>query len=192
MTSFQKDKGTWKSSNRTEGQEEIHSPEEKLQKYGIILLVSALIFTLIGVFNSPLDNQGKPFLLLPDVKLVEDYRHSALSWIGEIKAIDSEVAGIIGSDQTGDLFTQSRVAQQTLQQAIDLAQQVDVTKVPPVAIGLHDQMLTTAKAYLDAAGAALQWVSAPEKANYDNAIQKLEIARTYYSEVEVNQWLGSH
>ena len=45
---------------------EIQISEEKLQKLGWILFGLAVIFTIIGAFVSPLDDQGKPVLLLPE------------------------------------------------------------------------------------------------------------------------------
>ena len=60
---------------------EIRISEDKLQKFGLILLGFAVLFTIIGAFVSPLDEQGKPVLLLPEVKAVEDYRRSAQTWI---------------------------------------------------------------------------------------------------------------
>ncbi len=59
------------------GNPEIHISEEKLQKFGLVLLGIAVLFTIIGAMVSPLDDQGKPVLLLPEVKEVEDYRRSA-------------------------------------------------------------------------------------------------------------------
>ena len=170
----------------------IQVSEEKLQKFGWILLGIAVLFTIIGVFVSPLDDQGKPVLLLPEVKAVEDYRRSAQSWISELAILDGEIAHVIATDQQGDLFTQSRSAQQTLQHAVELAQRVDRTGVPPIGMGIHEQMLSTTLTYLEAARSALQWVSAPEKKNQDTATQKLEEARKMKSELEANQWLKSH
>jgi hypothetical protein len=83
----------------------IQVSEEKLQKFGWILLGVAVLFTMIGVFVSPLDDQGKPVLLLPEVKAVEDYRRSAQSWISELVVLDGEIAHVIAADQQGDLFT---------------------------------------------------------------------------------------
>lgn len=169
----------------------IHVSEEKLQKIGWILLGIAVLFTIIGGFASPLDDQGKPVLLLPEVKAVEDYRRSAQSWISEMAVLDGEIAHVIAVDQQGDLFSQSRSAQQTLQHAVELAQQVDRTEVPPIGMGLHEQMLSTTLTYLEAARSALQWVSAPENNNLDTATQKLADARKMKSELEANQWLNS-
>ena len=170
---------------------EIQISEEKLQKLGWILFGLAVIFTIIGTFVSPLDDQGKPVLLLPEVKAVEDYRKSAQTWISELNTLDGEIAYIIAADQQGDLFSQSRSAQQTLQHAVELAQQVDRTRVPPIGMGMHEQMLSTTLSYLEAARSALQWVSAPEQENQDQAIQLLEDSRQMKSELEKNKWLIS-
>lgn len=173
------------------GEREIHISEETLQKLGWILLSLAVIFTMIGALVSPLDEQGKPVLLLPEVKAVEDYIQSAQTWISELNILDGEIAHIIAPDQQGDLFSQSRSAQQTLQHAVELAQQVDRTRVPPIGMGMHEQMLSTTLSYLEAARSALQWISAPEQKNQDQAIQILADARQLKSELEKNKWLIS-
>jgi RecA/RadA recombinase len=128
---------------------------------------------------------------LPEVKAVEDYRKSAQAWISELNTLDGEIAYIIAADQQGDLFSQSRSAQQTLQHAVELAHQVDRTRVPPIGMGMHEQMLSTTLSYLEAARSALQWVSAPEQENQDQAIQLLEDSRQMKSELEKNKWLIS-
>ena len=170
----------------------IQISEEKLQKFGLILLGMAVLFTIIGGLVSPIDDQGKPVLLLPEVKAVEDYRRSAQFWITELSVLDGEIAHVIAADQQGDFFTQSRSAQQTLQDAVALAQQVDRAQVPPVGVGLHEQMLSTTMGYLEAARSALQWVSAPTKENQDAAGQKIDEARRMKSELEANKWLTFH
>jgi len=170
---------------------EIHISEEKLQKLGWILFGLAVLFTIIGAFVSPVDDMGKPVLLLPEVKAIEDYRKSAQIWISELNSLDGEIAYIIAADQQGDLFSQSRSAQQTLQHAVELAQQVDRTRVPPIGMGLHEQMLSTTLSYLEAARSALHWVSAPEQENEDQAIQLLEDSHQMKSELEKNKWLIS-
>ena len=170
---------------------EIHISEEKLQKVGWILLSLAVIFTIIGAFVSPLDELGKPVLLLPEVMAVENYRRSAQTWISEMTVLDGEIAHVIAAREQGDLFSQSRSAQQTLQHAVELAQEVDRTRVPPIGMGLHEQMLSTTLSYLEAARSALQWISAPDQKNQDQAIQILADARQLKSELEKNKWLIS-
>lgn len=170
---------------------EIQISEEKLQKLGWILFGLTVIFTIIGAVVSPLDTFGKPVLLLPQVKAVEDYRRSAQVWISELTILDGEIAHVIAAEQQGDLFSQSRIAQQTLQHAVELTQKIDRTRVPPIGMGLQEQMLSTSVRYLEAARFALQWISVPEQKNRELATQQLENARQGKSELEKNQWLIS-
>lgn len=100
---------------------EIEISEERLQRIGIILLALVIIFAMIGGFTSPRDENGKPVLLLPEVKAFEDYRRSAQAWLEQMTLLDSEIIGVLGEQAPGDLFTRSRQAQQMLQRAVDLA-----------------------------------------------------------------------
>ncbi|MEI7844776.1 MAG: hypothetical protein WCK35_03130 [Chloroflexota bacterium] len=172
-------------------QPDITISEEQMQRFGLILIGLAVLFTVIGTLVSPLDETGKPILLLPEVKAVEDYRLSAKEWIYELTLLDGEIAKVIAENQQGDLFSKSRFAQQTLQHAVDLAQQVDRTKVPPVGIGLHEKMLSASMSYLEAARSAMQWISAPDQKNLDQANLYLKNARQLKKELEHNQWLIS-
>lgn len=173
------------------GELEIQVSEEKLKKFGWILLGLAVVFTLIGILVSPLDDLGKPVLLLPEVKAVEDYRRSAQSWVSELIRLDGEIALVIAADRQGDLFSQSRAAQQALQHAVQLVQEVDRTRVPPIGMGLHEQVFATSLAYLEAARGALQWISAPVQENQEQALQELEHARQMKSDLERTPWLIS-
>jgi hypothetical protein len=170
---------------------EIQISEEKLHKFGLILAGLALLFTVIGALVSPLDDQGQPVLLLPEVKAIETYRQAARGWIVEMSLLDGEIAGVISAEHAGDLFSQSRSAQQTLERAVDLVQRVDRSQVPPVGMGLHEQMSQTAQVYLEAARGALQWISAPDDKNKDQAGQILEQARQMKTTLEKNTWLIS-
>ena len=173
------------------GQPASRISEEYLQRFGWILLGAAVFFILLGALVSPLDGDGKPVLLLPEVKVVEDYQKSAQSWITDMAVLDGEIGRILASDRQGDLFSQSRSAQQALQHAVDLVQQIDRTKVPPIAMGVHEKMVAASLTYLEVARSALQWVSAPEKNNQDTAVLKLSEARKLRAGLEVNQWLKS-
>jgi hypothetical protein len=170
---------------------EIHISEEVLQKIGWILFGLAILFTTIGAFVSPLDDQGKPVLFLPEVKALKDYRHSAQSWLAELSILDGEISNLIAAEQQGDLFSQSRAAQQALQHAVELVQQVDRTRVPPIGMGLQEQMLSISLSYLETARSALQWVSLPEKSNLEQAGQQLADSRVLKSNLESNPWMNS-
>lgn len=175
----------------SECEEEIHIPAFWLQRAGYILLALVFLFILVGIAVSPLDEQGRPVLLLPEVKAIGDYRRALNDRLRDLAALDSEIAGILAVERQGDLFTQSRNAQQTLEHAVRLAQQVDRTPAPPVAAGIHAQLLNTALAYLETARAALQWVSTPLEENREVAREYLEQARAMKAELEANPWLSN-
>jgi hypothetical protein len=163
--------------------------EARLQRFGFILLFLSIIFGVIGGFVSPRDNQGKPVLLLPEVKEIENYRRLAKTWINKLVSLDSDISGVISVEQQGDIFTQSRQSEQIFQDAVELVQEIDRSTVPPIGAGFHDQLSNASLAYLEAARTALQWVSDPEAVNYDSSLQKLEQARNLRVQLEANPWL---
>lgn len=168
---------------------EIEISEERLQRIGIILLAAVIFFAAIGAFNSPRDENGKPVLLLPEVKAFEDYRHSARSWLDQMALLDSEIAGVLGEQASGDLFTRSQKSQQMLQRAVTLAKEIDQAKVPAAAAGIHDQLSETGLDYLDAARLTMRWVGAPEEATRAAIDEKLEQSRNARGALRENQWL---
>ena len=168
---------------------EIEISEEQLQRIGLILLVFVVVFAMIGGFASPLDENGKPVLLLPEVKSFEDYRRSGSGWLDQMAVLDSEISGVLSGENSGDLFTQSRQAQQMLQRAVNLAKELDQVNVPAAAAGIHDQMYRTAMTYLDTARLTMRWIGAPEEATRQQIGVKLEQARNGRNALKENQWL---
>lgn len=168
---------------------EIEISEERLQRIGIILLAAVIFFAAIGAFSSPRDENGKPVLLLPEVKAFEDYRRSARSWLDQMALLDSEIAGVLGEQESGDLFTRSQQSQQMLQRAVNLAKEIDQAKVPAAAAGIHDQLSQTGLYYLDAARLTMRWVGAPEEATRAAIDEKMEQSRNARRTLQGNQWL---
>lgn len=168
---------------------EIEISEQQLQRIGLILLALAVIFAVIGGFTSPLDENGKPVLLLPEVKSFEDYRRSGREWLEQMLVLDSELSGILSSENSGDLFTQSKQAQQMLQRAVTLAKEIDQVNVPAAAVGIHDQLYATSMAYLETARLTMRWIGAPEEATKQQIKAKLEQARSGRNALKENQWL---
>ena len=163
--------------------------QEQLQKIGIVIFCLVVLLSVIGFIVSPRDGESRPILLSPDVKAVEDYRRSAQFWMEQLRTLDGEIASLLQTDSQGDLFTQSRQAQQMLQHAVDLAKQVDQTQTPAAALGYHEQMYSAAMAYLEAARAGMRWVSAPEQSKEDEAQAKLSQAQTARKTLEDNAWM---
>lgn len=156
---------------------------------GWLLLPLALILTSVGAQASPRDGQGRPLLLLPDVKAVEDYRRSISATTAELRLLDGELAALLAG-QTIDLFTQSRQAQAVFEHALRIAEKIDVQEAPPALGGLRDISAKTAAAYLEAARLALRWVSLPQEANHTAAESGLAQARQQLQTVEESKWLA--
>lgn len=180
---------TFQPNEPSRQSDEIELSQERLQKIGIAIFCLAVLLSVIGFIVSPRDGDSRPILLSPDVKAVEDYRRSAQSWMEQLRTLDGEIAGLLRTDNQGDLFTQSRQAQQMLEHAVDLAKQVDQTQTPAAALGYHEQMYSAAIAYLEAARAGMRWISAPEQSRKDEAQAKLNQAQTARKTLENNAWM---
>jgi hypothetical protein len=167
----------------------INLSEAIIHKIGWILLAICLVFIIIGGFVSPVDDQDRPILLLPDVKAVEAYRQSAQGWIDNMSVLDSEISALLSSEPQGDLFFISRMAQQTLQDAVELAQEIDRKNVPPIAMGVHEQFVSTSLIYLEAARQTMQWVGSPQETIHIDAVSALDEARMMKNSLEENLWL---
>jgi hypothetical protein len=169
---------------------EIQISEEKLQQIGAIVLILTVLFTIIGGWTSPYDENGKPVLLLPEVKAFEDYRGAAKGWLIELNKLDGEISSLLSEQGQGDLFTQSRQGQQMLQHAVELTQKIDRFRPPAAAAGIHGQIYSASMAYLEIARMAMQWVSVPEKAKKDEIKAKFDQVHNSKAVLEGNQWLN--
>ena len=94
---------TFQPSDSNETSVELALSEGQMQKVGIIILCLVMLLSTVGFFVSPRDGEGKPILLSPEVKAMEDYRRSAQSWMDQLRALDSEIAGLLQTDREGDL-----------------------------------------------------------------------------------------
>jgi len=169
---------------------EIQISEEKLQRVGIVVFILAVVFTIIGGFASPYDENGKPILLFPEVKAFEDYRRSARGWLAELDQLDSEISSLMSGEGQGDLFTQSRQAQLMLQHAVGITQEIDQVKPPAAALGIQEQVYSASMGYLEVARLTMQWVSVPEKAKMDEIQIKIGQVRELRETLERNPWLN--
>ena len=154
-----------------------------------ILLPLALFLTMLGALSSPRDAQGRPLLILPDVKAVEDYRLAMGRATAEMRLLDGEIAALLAG-QNADLFTQSRQAQAAFEQALRIAQEIDVRAAPLALDGLRGTAASTASAYLEAARLALRWVSLPQEENRTAAENSLAQAQQQLNGLEDSKWLA--
>jgi hypothetical protein len=165
----------------------MNDPEFRLS-LSWLLLPLWILLTVLGALTSPQDTQGKPILLLPDVKAVEDYRQSMSSATTGMQLLDGEIVAL-RSGQNTDIFTQSRQAQAAFEHALRIAQEIDIQAAPPALDGLRGAVSSTVSAYLEAARLALRWVSLPQEANRMAAAISLAQARQQLKTLEESKWL---
>ena len=78
-----------------------------------VLVVSILLvlFGAVGYFASPRAEDGRPVLLMPDVKAVEDYRRAASGWSASWRELDGQMRGVMDAESNSELLVMSRAAQ---------------------------------------------------------------------------------
>ena len=175
-------------NNSTENPDGLVIHLDRFQKVGMILFVLGIVFSAIGYFVSPLDSNGKPILLSPEINQMESYQRSTIRWVEKYQDLDREISTIIANPQA-DLFSQSHDAQSALQAAVSLAQEIDRAAYPPSAVSLHEVMASTSLSYLDAARAMMVWVGAPNETNRNSMDEKLVLARQSLDALEKSTWL---
>ena len=166
----------------------MYDPEFRLSLSWPLLLLG-LFLTVLGVLTSPRDAQGRPILMMPDVKAVEDYRSAVTGTTTRLHLLDGEITALLAG-QNADLFTQSRQAQAVFEHALQIAQDIDVQAAPPVLDGLRGLAASTASTYLEAARLSLRWVSLPQETNRKAAEDGLAKARQELKTLEESKWLA--
>jgi hypothetical protein len=162
--------------------EEIHIP------LSLLIIPTIVILVVTGWFASPRDDRGRPLLLLPDIKAVNDYRRLAVTWNEELHLVDGEIAKLL-ADESYDLYGQSRQAQRTTEHVLKIVQAIDRKETPPTLIGLREDLGLVSISYLECARLVLRWLSMPDQANREHVEQSLSKARSGLRELERNQWL---
>ena len=154
----------------------------------VLAALLGLAVLTLGWANTPLDASRRPVLLLPDVKAVSDYQRSTSGWIEQFHLLDGGVSGLLDTQPAG-LFSQARTAQEVLERALRLSQEIDRQAAPLSLSGLQSAYRSASAAYLDACRLALRWVSLQDPADWQAAQQSLADARAEVEKLEANQWL---
>ena len=162
--------------------QEIHIPLSTL------VVVALLALLAIGGIASPRNEDGRPLLLLPDVKTVEEYRRLARETDKQLRLVDGKITATLGGN-VDDLFGQTRRAQEAFEQSLRISEDLDQQAAPPALVGLKDDLNQAAMQYLESARLTLRWLSTPNKTNQEQAQVKLTEARVKLTELEKSQWL---
>ncbi len=155
----------------------------------VAVLIAAAVLGVIGWLVSPVDtDDGRPLLLLPDVKKVEDFRRNARSWTEDLRLLDGQLTTLLADN--GDLLSQSQTGQKVFEQALNIAEDIDSSQTPAALVGLKTMLAQTSLVYLDASRAVLLWISAPKQENYDQAVLLVQTARDQLADLEDSLWIN--
>ena len=157
--------------------------------FGWLLVPLGVALALLGAWNSPTNEQGRPLLLLPEVKAVADYRSAANSSVAEIGLLDGEITALV-EGQNADLFAQSGQAQAAFEHAVRIFQDIDTHTAPPALNGLKDALTQAASDYVEVARLALRWVSLPTAENKVSVEDQLTRAEQELQTLAGSQWLA--
>ena len=155
----------------------------------LVVLVALVGLVGLGVWFSPRATDGRPVLMLPDVRAVEIYRRDASGWAGEWRTLDENIRQTLEAPDT-ELLQRSRQAQAAFDQAVDLARRVDGQDAPASLVGLRDLAIATSSNYVNATVAVNQWLSAPTAENLAAAQSQFAVAQQSLMDLESNQWLA--
>lgn len=165
---------------------EIEIPRGGLWVGLALLVIGACNF--VGYLVSPRAGDGRPVLLSPDVRAVENYRRQVVGWVADWTALDEHLRAVTEPEQ--ELLTQSRAAQAVFERAVAIARAVDGEDAPPALLGLRDQASATAAAYVDASMALNRWLSAPSPENQAAAGQTHGTANGLLMALVANEWVA--
>jgi hypothetical protein len=159
-----------------------------------VLLITgvALLLTLLGTAGyavSPRDDAGRPVLLWPEVRAVEQYRYAVAGWAAQWRELNSTLLDAMKIENGRDLLSTSQDSQKAFEQAVAMERDVNTTEAPVSLIGLHDQAEITALSYVNASVAVARWVSAPSADNQATAELAIAEAENRLASLEANEWL---
>lgn len=166
--------------------------EVEVRRDVLLITAVALLLTLLGTAGyavSPRDDAGRPVLLWPNIRAVEQYRRAVAGWAIQWRGLNSNLRDVLKAEEGTDLLSTSQDSQKAFEQAVAMERDVNTTEAPASLIGLHDQAETMALSYMNASVAIARWVSAPSTENRAAAEQAMAEAEDKLASLEANEWL---
>jgi len=159
----------------------------RLLSFGLVLMV-ILVPLLAGMHASPLTVEGRPLLLTPRLARLNAYQQEVQTWIHTFQQIDEGLSTLLADDQA-DLFAQNERLNDYYQQMNFTVETLDRTPVPATLEPLHDLLVTTAQAYLEATLLAARWISEPAPGNFQAAQSALTASAELLQRLYANPWI---
>ena len=152
---------------------EIHSPA---LLYVALAAVVVIALTLVGRAVTPTTGDGEILVLSPAYVATVRYLTTARDRLDDLEAVDGHLASVLYADG-GNIYTQGRDAEHAFERALNAAREIERDQSPLSLATLQTALYDAGGAYVEAARATLQLVSAPSEENRQGADDTLEAAR---------------
>ena len=152
----------------------------------IVIGIVTVGLYLLGRSITPRTAEGRPILFSPAVRAAETYRAQVMVWVVQFEQLNGSLAGLL--DTTGDLYEQSARVNSALEQALKLAQDIELISAPTALAELRQMVRSIGQDYLAAAQAVATLINAPTPENQQAAAQTLEQAHQSLLVLQDNRW----
>jgi hypothetical protein len=152
---------------------ELEFSRSTLYAMGAVIILTLLSF--LGRAVTPIDGDGQPLVLSPAYVATVRYLKTAQGWLDRLAQIDADLTEVM--EAQGNIYTQGRDAERAFEKALVIAREVEQGKAPPSLASLQAALTQSAHACVQAARAALLYVSAPSAENRQAVDEALDAAR---------------
>ena len=156
---------------------ELEFSRSTLYTVGAVIILTLLAF--LGCAVTPVTSDGRPLVLSPAYVATVRYLKAAQGWLDRMVQVNTDLVETI--EKEGNIYTQGRDAERVFEKALSITGEVEQGKAPPALASLQAALTRSARACVQAARAALLYVSAPSTENRQAVDEALDAA---YSELE--------
>ena len=144
--------------------------------YTIGAAIALTFLALLGRAITPIAGDGQPLVLSPAYVATVRYLKTTQEWLERMAQVDANLSQVV--DAQGNIYTQGRDAERAFEKALSIAREVEQGKAPPSLASLQAALTQSAHACVQAARAALLYVSAPSAENRQAVDEALDAERS--------------
>ncbi len=143
--------------------------------YAVGAVIALMLLAFLGHAITPIDGDGQPLVLSPTYVATVRYLKAAQGWLDRMVQVNTDLVETI--EKEGNIYTQGRDAERAFEKALSIAREVEQGKAPPALASLQAALTRSAHTCVQAARAALLYVSAPSAENRQTVDEALDTAR---------------
>ena len=157
---------------------EIEFSRPALAALTVLVVTAALV--VLGRAVTPSTGNGDLLVLSPAYVATVRYLKAAQGRLDRLAEVDADLVRVL--EAQGNIYTQGRDAERAFEKALATAREIEQRRAPLSLATLQTALSHAAGAYVQAARAALLWVSAPTAENRQAVDAALEMALAGLSE----------